>query len=1236
MSMPDDSRATRAPRSWSRAVVALSALAVVVGLTSQGVPAATAAPRPSAPTANPVSVSFTLEGCRNDGTIVLPNSGGQYLCPDGVYTSGNLGKGWAELDLVPYRLSAKAGTSAADSQTYTIAYAVDNMNAGKTGYDVLSTAVVNSSLSVGTCPAPTVGTQEVASPGIGGIDKTIYRTLTITQSKNTTCVYDFYARLALGSHLFPGSSLHANLALPNGGSLDTGGIGSRDVSIPVNEIEPQSLGKDMSGSRGSDHTWNLTKKSSPASLSIGNTCDVSGDYAEVTLDETVTWTKNPAVPGAATLTTNVYATNPASRSITVTVNDITYAGATQVNQIDDTTMGPIVIPARQTVLVGTRIFTWANPTTTAVNDVATATYTDTATGIAIPGSTTAQASATIQDTGPVTNATAVIDDTQSISGSGLTYSIDAVSGATGAFSAYTLGTATSAPVRWVSDSQAGSGSVTFTKTIYAAKGTIEPSGVVSDQASLLGANGFASSASASSDVSVNTLARLALTKAIPAGVITKGTESATFHFDAVTGDDTVASPQITLEAGETSKVTQLTDLAPGVYTVSERAASNWEPVAPQQVDLTGATCQGSVEFTNTPTPAKARALKVTVPAGFAKGWDFALYRGDDTAPIALGTTDDSGIIALGSLTQEGDYTIRESQQSGWTNTADAGCTFTVDLPADGGRTFTCERTNTFQPEITLNKTGDELSKVGDAVNYAITLTNTSPTGAVAGVPDLTCRVLDAPLGFDQTVTLGADDSAVWTPGPFTIPSGSDPYVNEASARCTFAGSAEQVATANASWSTELFQPAVKVTKTADRDFAQVGETVTYTITIKNTGSADSPALVPDDSTPFTDSLVSGIILPSSCNSLAVDDMCSFTYEYVVKADDSTVPNTASVLFHPQGFPNNVTDRASASLTVIHPSFTVTKTCATPNFPAGTTAIFTVTVHNTGDVPVRIVLDDTIAGNGNPATAYPLTGANTTATTTSDIGNADITFAGGQASFQLGAGKNAQLEISVQTANVVITNLIAATGTLPSGYRGTSYRQTLTATDVCIDAPPDGATRTIGFWRTHLAFVRQVLNTRPLPSAAVVGTSPLGVRSADDSFINGFVKLSKNGLFPLRSVKDVMGVFWASNSFTSAGKKRSTICQARITTAKQLLGAILNQTFGNAKPLPIVNGLDLITAALQAMDSTNAQTVRDAGALLDAYNKAGDNTSIVIPGSLTIGKAEPTTAQVLARLIAGDC
>ncbi|MGI9197803.1 MAG: hypothetical protein ACR2KE_10120, partial [Candidatus Nanopelagicales bacterium] len=578
-----ESSASRRP--VSRLLAAVSAMAVVGALVSVSTGSAQAAKAPTA--AAPEGVSFTLEGCRNDGTITLP-IGGQYICPDGVYTSGNLGKGWAELDLVPYRLTSKAGTSAPTSQDFSIAYAVDKEDAGKPGYDVLSAGVLNTALSDASCTPGTAGAESTMAPGIGGISTTLYRSFTVTQARNTTCIYDFYARLALGSHLFPGSSLHANLGLISDGKVDTGGIGAKDVSIPVREIEPQAINKDMSAVRGSDHIWNVTKQATPSSVNLGNTCEVSGDYASASIDETITWTKSSAIPGAAMITTNIYATNPSARTIQVSVSDKIYAGATSTGTpLETKSFDPVNVPAKTTsLLVGTHTYTWMNPTDTTVNDVATATYTDVVTGIPIPGTTTASASATVQNTGPATNASAVIDDTETLTGAGLQFSVDSVAGATGSFTGYILGTATASPVRWTSASQSDSGSVTFRKTIYAAKGTIQPNGVLGDVARATGSDGYASAdATASVDIAVDTLAILGIDKTIPAGVITKGSESATFAFDVVKADDTVASPQVNFNSGETSQSTSATGLVPGIYTVSERTATNWEPVASKQVDL---------------------------------------------------------------------------------------------------------------------------------------------------------------------------------------------------------------------------------------------------------------------------------------------------------------------------------------------------------------------------------------------------------------------------------------------------------------------------------------------------------------------------------------------------------------------------------------------------------------------------------------------------------------------------
>src|SRR5512135_1626002 len=207
-------------------------------------------------------IQFNLQACRNDGTITLPNGSGQFICPDAAYTSGNLGKGWNELDLVPHRLTTTAGTQAGVTTDYDVYIAADYQTNGKTGYDVISVPVVNTAKSDASCtvsagPQSTQGS--ASSPFGGGTDVVVYRDLTIHQNAGTTCVFDYYQRLALGAHLYPGSSLQSYLFQQAGlsGSKKT-------ISIPVNQILPQSLSKDMTATQGTNHVWNITKNPSPA------------------------------------------------------------------------------------------------------------------------------------------------------------------------------------------------------------------------------------------------------------------------------------------------------------------------------------------------------------------------------------------------------------------------------------------------------------------------------------------------------------------------------------------------------------------------------------------------------------------------------------------------------------------------------------------------------------------------------------------------------------------------------------------------------------------------------------------------------------------------------------------------------------------------------------------------------------------------------------------------------------
>ena len=239
----------------------------------------------TAQAADPVGVQTTLEGCRKDANFTFPD-GGPFICPDADYTTGNLGKTWNELDLVPYRITLQAGNSAPASQMYTLGVVLDNEDASKPGYDIISAPVLNVGKSSASCAAAQSTPQTPKNPGIGGTDISIYRLITVTQAKNTTCVYDYYGRLALGSHLFPGSSLHANLLAED---LGTGGAGARDVSIPVKEIEPQEISKTMTAHQGAEQTWNISKGTED-SLDFGNVCR-SDAPTSLPVQITVTWTK---------------------------------------------------------------------------------------------------------------------------------------------------------------------------------------------------------------------------------------------------------------------------------------------------------------------------------------------------------------------------------------------------------------------------------------------------------------------------------------------------------------------------------------------------------------------------------------------------------------------------------------------------------------------------------------------------------------------------------------------------------------------------------------------------------------------------------------------------------------------------------------------------------------------------------------------------------------------------------
>src|SRR3990172_13024755 len=116
----------------------------------------------------------------------------------------------------------------------------------------------------------------------------------------------------------------------------------------------------------------------------------------------------------------------------------------------------------------------------------------------------------------------------------------------------------------------------------------------------------------------------------------------------------------------------------------------------------------------------------------------------------------NGALPLGDTVLNESYTVQAGDPDPLVNTVTLTCS-----PADFPNILTAtddHSTDLFQPAIAVVKTGDTLSKVGDDVNYTITLSNIS----AAGSPALNCTAEDSLLGSVFSGVLPVGDTVIQT------------------------------------------------------------------------------------------------------------------------------------------------------------------------------------------------------------------------------------------------------------------------------------------------------------------------------------------------------------------------------------------------------------------------------------------------------------------------------------------
>ena len=306
-------------------------------------------------------------------------------------------------------------------------------------------------------------------------------------------------------------------------------------------------------------------------------------------------------------------------------------------------------------------------------------------------------------------------------------------------------------------------------------------------------------------------------------------------------------------------------------------------------------------------------------------------------------------------------------------------------------------------DLGVTKAEDKtLPDVGTDVTFTITASNAGPNDATnAKVTD----ALPAHLTFkSQSATQGSYDSGtgIWTIG--TLTNGSTvtltlvatvnhfgPTTNTA----TVSGDPFDLNAANDSASASFDQLVdLVVGKTVDNASANVGQTVTFTVTVANSGPDTASGVVIHD--PLPAGLTWSSDAPSqgsydhtngdwTVGSLAPSGNASLTLRATVTGH-GTLTNTASVKAVDEPQSSTANDSASASVTPPQADLAVTKSVAAARPNPGDSDSFTITVTNNGpDTATNVTLSDVLPVGLGYTDATPSKGSYASGTGTWTVG-----------------------------------------------------------------------------------------------------------------------------------------------------------------------------------------------------------------------------------------------------------
>lgn len=352
---------------------------------------------------------------------------------------------------------------------------------------------------------------------------------------------------------------------------------------------------------------------------------------------------------------------------------------------------------------------------------------------------------------------------------------------------------------------------------------------------------------------------------------------------------------------------------------------------------------------------------------------------DGSSATLSGPATDTGIVAALDVGEVWTYTTTYNVSQ---SDIDAGSvltntvTVTADETGSDSQTATADTLVNTAPEMVLSKTVDQSTvSAPGTLTYVVTVENTGNvtlTGVapVDTLPDGTTGTLTGPVA--DTGTAGAIDvGETWTYGLTYAVSQAEIDTGNALVNAVVANSNETGATVyNASAETTVVsEPDFVVDKVVDLAAISAPGTVSYTITVENTGNTTLTNIVLNDLLP--DGSAATLAGPTGdagiASAIDVGETWQYTTTYnVVQADidaGNDLINTVSVSADETGAPKT----ATATTTVNEaPSVSIVKTVDQSLVNAPGTLTYTIEVENIGNVTLtNVSLVDSLP-DGTPA------------------------------------------------------------------------------------------------------------------------------------------------------------------------------------------------------------------------------------------------------------------------------